>query len=173
LQRVAVVSIADDGSFTLLRASHAARDTFGAFCGRHDVQAMARSSFNESQKEIITSQHDIASLVQDAIGKLFRARARAQRRTSSPEQPYRPPQSAAYMARKGCSNKMPRHILKGGIFDDWPADVRYDKQTRNLTLKELPIVARYIESKGLMLSSALMRSIISLEKEARDKAAKK
>jgi hypothetical protein len=74
---VAIVSINADGSFSLLGASHAARDSFSAFTGRQDVQALARSSFKESQKEIITSQPAVASLVQDAISKHFRARARA------------------------------------------------------------------------------------------------
>ena len=67
---------------------------------------------------------------------------------------------------------MPRHNEAGGFFADWPAEVPYGKATRNLTLKELPIVARYIERKGQMLSPALSRSIKYLEQDERDKAAK-
>ena len=76
------------------------------------------------------------------------------------------------MARHKCVNKMPRYNAEGGFFADWPADVPYEKPTRDLTLKELPIVARYIERKGQMLSPALLRSINSLEKAERDKVTK-
>ena len=76
------------------------------------------------------------------------------------------------MTRHKCANKMPRHKAEGGFFADWPAQVRYDKPTRSLTLKELLIVARYIERKGLMLAPALSQSINYLEKVERDKAAK-